>query len=179
MNSLPCSKFYYFLFRRNPPSHIPLLNLAFFCPALTPTLSTYTMGSTKCNGQGYTAVSISCRIGTRKSHKKLSKILATTSTKWSYGYHTEWHTSRLYSPCLLSLPLSLSIHVKKNDANIQNAYPKCIWGTAAPEIGGFLWEPEGFFRRALGSYTCKLPKRSAASFTDLLELHFCLLELRL
>ena len=33
---------------------------------------------------------------------------------------------------------------------------------------------EGFFRRPLGSYTHKFPKRGAASLTDLPELHLCL-----
>lgn len=36
---------------------------------------------------------------------------------------------------------------------------------------------EGFFQRVLGFYTRKFPKRSAASFTDIPELHLCLWEL--
>ena len=40
-------------------------------------------------------------------------------------------------------------------------------------------EAEGFFRRVLGLYTHRFPKRSAASLTDLPGLHLCLPELRL
>lgn len=36
---------------------------------------------------------------------------------------------------------------------------------------------EGFFQRVLGFYTHKFPKRSAASFMDIPELHVCLREL--
>jgi len=36
---------------------------------------------------------------------------------------------------------------------------------------------EGFFQRVLGFYTHKFPKCSAASFTDIPELHLCLWEL--
>jgi len=51
---------------------------------------------------------------------------------------------------------------------------------------GFFWESkvsseeaESFFRRALGSYTHRFPKRGAASLTDLPGLRLRLLELRL
>jgi len=40
-------------------------------------------------------------------------------------------------------------------------------------------EAEGFFRRALGLYTHRFPKRGAASLTDLLGLRLCLPELHL
>ena len=72
-----------------------------------------------------------------------------------------------------------TVCVKKNDADIRNVFPKCICGTAAPQIGRlllrvgrFFQEVEGFFRRGLGLYTHKFPKRSAALLTDLPELRF-------
>ena len=104
-NSLPHSKFCYFLFRHNPLSHIQLLHLVFFHSAMTPNLSMYTTGSIECKGQVYTAVRIPHRSGTRGSHKQLSKVwIQLYSTKWSYSYHPETHTSRLYSTRFLTLP---------------------------------------------------------------------------
>ena len=94
-NSLPHSKFCYFLFRHNPLSHIQLLHLVFFHSAMTPNLSMYTTGSIECKGQVYTAVRIPHRSGTRGSHKQLSKVwIQLYSTKWSYSYHPETHTSK-------------------------------------------------------------------------------------
>ena len=72
VNSLPWSKFCYCLFRRNPPSHIRLPSLAFFCSTLTPTPSTHTISSRECKGQAYTVVQFPYRSGT--SHKQLSKV---------------------------------------------------------------------------------------------------------
>ena len=46
----------------------------------------------------------------------------------------------------------------------------------ASSEGFFFKEVEGFFRRALGSYTHKFLKHRAASLTDLLELCLCLPE---
>ena len=56
VNSLPCSKFCYCRFILNPPSHIRQLCVAFFTSAFRPTLSMYTVGSTQCKVQAYTAV---------------------------------------------------------------------------------------------------------------------------
>lgn len=47
---------------------------------------------------------------TRESLKQLSKLLATTSTNWSYSYHPERRTTRLCSDCVLTSLLSISIH---------------------------------------------------------------------
>ena len=68
------------------------------------------------------------------------------------------------------------------DAAIRNAFPKCVCGATPrqtgrllpktgrrlPRIGKFFSEEsEGFFRRSLGSYTHKFPKRGAALLTYL------------
>ena len=62
VNSLPCSKFCYCLFRCNPPSHFQLLGLAFFCSVMTPTLFMYTVGSIECKGQASTATITLCTL---------------------------------------------------------------------------------------------------------------------
>jgi len=49
----------------------------------------------------------------------------------------------------------------------------------APQIRRLLPRIEGFFRRALGSYTHRFPKHGAALLTDLPEPQLCLPELRL
>jgi len=92
------------------------------------------------------------------------------------------------------------VRVLKIDAAIQNTFPKYICGATPlqtgrllpkigrlPRIGKFFSEElEGFFRRALGSYTHKFPKRGPASLTylprsclDLSHSRLSLLRLRL
>jgi len=44
------------------------------------------------------------------SHKQLSKVMTTTSTKQSYSYHPERHTGRLQTTRYFTPPLAFSIH---------------------------------------------------------------------
>jgi len=74
------------------------------------------------------------------------------------------------------------VRVFKIDAAIRNTFPKCVCGVTPLQTGRFLLKirrllprigkfipkkSEGFFRRALGSYTHNFPKRGAASLTYL------------
>ena len=92
------------------------------------------------------------------------------------------------------LPLHTTVRVFKIDAAIQNAFPKCVCGATPlqtgrllPKIGRLLLrirkffseESEGFFRRALVSYTHKFPKCGAALLTDLPRLRLDLPRSRL
>ena len=91
------------------------------------------------------------------------------------------------------------VRMKKNDTNVRNVFLRCVCGAACTanrksssanqkasstnqkassdnhEVSSE--DAEGFFQRALGSYTHKFPKHSAGSLTDLSELHLCLPEL--
>ena len=77
---------------------------------------------------------------------------------------------------------------KKNYADIWNVFPKCVCGAACSanrkasstnrKASSENWkvsseEAEGFFQRALGSYTHTFPKHGAALLTDPLELCLC------
>jgi len=62
------ASFCYSLFRRNLPSHIWQLSLAFFCSTLTPTLTMYTISRIECKVQAHTALWIPYR--SRTSHTR-------------------------------------------------------------------------------------------------------------
>jgi len=75
----------------------------------------------------------------------------------------------------------------KIDAAIWNVFPKCVCSATPPQtrrllprFGKFFSEEsEGFFRRALGSYTHKFPKHGAALLTNLPRSRLDLPHLRL
>jgi len=80
-----------------------------------------------------------------------------------------------------------TVRVKKNDADIRSAFPKCVcgavpatnWKASSTNRKVSSEKAEGFFRRALGLNTNKFLKRGAASLLDLPGLHLHLPEMRL
>ena len=55
------------------------------------------------------------------------------------------------------------VHVKKNDANIQNVFPKCICGTAVPQIRRLLLKSDRCVHAQVSEMQCSLAYGSSGA----------------